>query len=86
MPVTILNFRYTYVRLQEARYWFTSDFSDLKTQNLCTRYSHYGSHYGTLHYVLYMYRYLTRDFISVADPDPGSGIRCLFDPWIRDPE
>jgi hypothetical protein len=21
---------------------------------------------------------------SVADPDPGSGIRCLFDPWIRD--
>ncbi len=25
---------------------------------------------------------LTNDF-SVADP--GSGIRCLFDPWIRDP-
>jgi hypothetical protein len=23
-------------------------------------------------------------FISVADPDPGFGIRCLFDPWIRD--
>jgi hypothetical protein len=23
---------------------------------------------------------------SVADPDLGSGIRCLFDPWIRDPE
>ncbi len=22
---------------------------------------------------------------SVADLDPGSGIRCLFDPWIRDP-
>ncbi len=22
--------------------------------------------------------------ISVADPDPGSGIRCLFDPWIPD--
>jgi hypothetical protein len=22
---------------------------------------------------------------SVADPDPGSGIRCLFNPWIRDP-
>jgi hypothetical protein len=21
---------------------------------------------------------------SVADPDPGSGIRYLFDPWIRD--
>jgi hypothetical protein len=21
---------------------------------------------------------------SVADPDPGSRIRCLFDPWIRD--
>jgi hypothetical protein len=20
-------------------------------------------------------------FISVADPDPRSGIRCLFDPW-----
>jgi hypothetical protein len=19
---------------------------------------------------------------NVADPDPGSGIRCLFDPWI----
>jgi hypothetical protein len=19
----------------------------------------------------------------VADPEPGSGIRCLFDPWIR---
>jgi hypothetical protein len=29
---------------------------------------------------------LTKDVIksSVADPDPG--IRCLFDPWIRDPE
>jgi hypothetical protein len=24
--------------------------------------------------------------ISVADPDPGSGIGCLFDPWIRDGE
>ncbi len=23
---------------------------------------------------------------SVADPDMESGIRCLFDPWIRDPE
>ncbi len=22
---------------------------------------------------------------SVADPQPGFGIRCLFDPWIRDP-
>jgi hypothetical protein len=22
---------------------------------------------------------------SVADPDPGSGIGCIFDPWIRDP-
>ncbi len=22
---------------------------------------------------------------SVADPDPGSRIRCLFDPWIWDP-
>jgi hypothetical protein len=22
---------------------------------------------------------------SVADQDPGSGIGCLFDPWIRDP-
>ncbi len=22
---------------------------------------------------------------SVADPDPGSGMGCLFDPWIRDP-
>jgi hypothetical protein len=22
---------------------------------------------------------------SVADPDPGSGIGCLFDPWILDP-
>ncbi len=29
------------------------------------------------------YRYLLR--ISFADPDPGSGIRYLFDPWIRDP-
>jgi hypothetical protein len=24
-------------------------------------------------------------FFSVADPDPGSGIGYLFDPWIRDP-
>jgi hypothetical protein len=22
---------------------------------------------------------------SVANPDPGSGIGDLFDPWIRDP-
>ncbi len=25
-----------------------------------------------------------RIYFSVADPDPGSGIRCLFAPWIRD--
>jgi hypothetical protein len=24
-------------------------------------------------------------FFSVADPDSVSGIRCLFDPWNRDP-
>ncbi len=24
-------------------------------------------------------------YFSVADPDPGSGIGCLFDLWIRDP-
>ena len=24
-------------------------------------------------------------YTSVADPDPGSGIGYLFDPWIRDP-
>jgi hypothetical protein len=24
-------------------------------------------------------------FTSVADPDPGSGIGYLFDPWLRDP-
>jgi hypothetical protein len=23
---------------------------------------------------------------SVADAGSGAGIRCLFDPWIRDPE
>jgi hypothetical protein len=28
-------------------------------------------------------RQKTLDFTSVADP--GSGIGCLFDPWIRDP-
>jgi hypothetical protein len=26
----------------------------------------------------------SRVYINVANPDPGSGIRCLFDPWIRD--
>jgi hypothetical protein len=25
------------------------------------------------------------NYCSVADPDLISGIRCLFDPWIRDP-
>jgi hypothetical protein len=29
---------------------------------------------------------LRRVGYSIADPDPGYGIRCLFDPWIRDPE
>ncbi len=29
-------------------------------------------------------RYHTYITGSVADTDPGSGIRCLFDPWIRD--
>jgi hypothetical protein len=28
--------------------------------------------------------YITAVGNSVADPDPGCGIRCLFDPWIRD--
>jgi hypothetical protein len=39
------------------------------------------------------YKKIIEGTISVADPDPGSGIRdprsgirCLFDPWIRDPE
>jgi hypothetical protein len=27
----------------------------------------------------------TISLTSAADPDPGSGIGCLFDPWIRDP-
>jgi hypothetical protein len=27
----------------------------------------------------------TNGLSSVADPDPGSGIGYLFDPWIRDP-
>jgi hypothetical protein len=27
---------------------------------------------------------LIRYATSVADPDPGSGIGCFFDPWIRD--
>jgi hypothetical protein len=34
------------------------------------------------------YCYLVKEIIitySVSDPGPGSGIRCLFDPWIRDP-
>ncbi len=22
----------------------------------------------------------------MADPDPGSGIWCIFDPWIQDPD
>ncbi len=26
------------------------------------------------------------DTHSVADPAPGSGIRCLFEPWIRIPK
>jgi hypothetical protein len=28
---------------------------------------------------------LRNEVFSVADPDLGSGIRCLFDHWIRDP-
>jgi hypothetical protein len=28
---------------------------------------------------------LIKVFSSVADPDPGSGIGCLFDSCIRDP-
>ncbi len=30
-----------------------------------------------------MYVRHTIQLNSVADPDPGSGIGCLFDPWIR---
>jgi hypothetical protein len=53
-----------------------------------------------LHHFLHLLQ-LTNVQFSVADPDPGSGafmtpgsgafltprsgIRCLFDPWIRDP-
>ncbi len=35
-----------------------------------------------------MHILLSSDWLaaSVADPDLGSGIRWLFDPWIRDPE
>ncbi len=28
---------------------------------------------------------MCKQVASVADPDLGSGIGCLFDPWIRDP-
>ncbi len=47
--VSILNRRYTYVRLQEARYWNTSDLGHLKTQNFVP--GTLTSHYATLHYV-----------------------------------
>jgi hypothetical protein len=33
----------------------------------------------------FIFGYIRSVPVSVADPDPGSGIRCLFDPWIRDP-
>ncbi len=33
---------------------------------------------------MYAFKFLTQN-ISVADPDQGSGIRCLIDPWILDP-
>jgi hypothetical protein len=29
---------------------------------------------------------LSRFGTSVADPDPGSGIRCFFTLWTRDPD
>jgi hypothetical protein len=35
------------------------------------------------HHPLYLLQ-LTSVQFSVADPDPGSRIRCHFDPWIRD--
>jgi hypothetical protein len=31
------------------------------------------------------YDFILEGFCSVADPYPGSGIRCLLDPWIREP-
>jgi hypothetical protein len=31
------------------------------------------------------YKNIRYEPTSVADPDPGSGMGCLFDPWTRDP-
>ncbi len=31
------------------------------------------------------YDIILEGFCSVADPYPGSGIRCLLDSWIREP-
>jgi hypothetical protein len=42
------------------------------------RYKHPGSYFRELK------NYVLGKTSSVADPDPGSGIRGLFDPWIRD--
>jgi hypothetical protein len=30
--------------------------------------------------------YMLNAVLRIRIRDPGSGIRCLFDPWIRDPE
>jgi hypothetical protein len=47
---------------------YASSFSSFHTAERVTRRFRLGNYVPT----------------SVADPDLGSGIRCLFDPWIRD--
>ncbi len=34
----------------------------------------------------YVAKHAINQASSAADPDPGSGIRGLFDPWIPDPK
>jgi hypothetical protein len=54
--------------------------SKTKRKGFAKKTTEYDQNYKTLHF--YKSGFVSR---RVADPDRGSGIRCLFDPWIRDP-
>ncbi len=57
---------------------------DLNIRIKQIRYPTCKINYGTVPYIPYCIKLCA--VISVADSDPGSGIWCLFDASIRDPE
>ncbi len=75
---SFINFSTSLVRVYDCKHFYIVINSNIWSPLINSKVRHLSNTY-------YMFSIVKT---SVADPDPGSGIRdwVLFDPWIRDPE